>query len=38
METMNKLLLSFFEKSRPNALRNSLRDVTPFKWSNEKKF
>ncbi len=36
METMKKLPLSFFEKSRPNAPRNSLKDVIPFKWSNEK--
>lgn len=27
METMKKLPLSFFEKSRPNAPRNSFKDV-----------
>lgn len=37
MESMNKLPLSFFEKSRPNAPKDSLKDVFPFKWSNEKK-
>lgn len=36
METIKKLPLSFFEKSRPNAPRNSLKDIKPFSWSNEK--
>jgi len=36
METIKGLPLNFFEKSRPNAPKNSLKDVIPFKWSNEK--
>lgn len=35
METMKKLPLSFFEKSRPNAPRNSFKDVMPIKWSKK---
>ena len=36
MELNKKLPLSFFEKSRPNAPKNTLKDTAPFKWSNEK--
>ena len=36
METIKKLSLSFFEKSRPNAPKDSLKDVIPFNWSNKK--
>lgn len=35
MVIMKKLPLSFFEKSRPNAPRNSLKDIIPIKWSKE---
>lgn len=35
MELSKKLPTNFFEKSRPNAPKNSLKKVTPFKWSNE---
>lgn len=37
METIKKLPLSFFEKSRPNAPKKIKRDdeIIPFKWSNE---
>ena len=34
METIKKLPISFFEKSRPNAPKDSLKDVIPFKFSN----
>ena len=36
METIKGLPLSFFEKSRPNAPKNALKKVSPFKWTNEK--
>ena len=36
MDTIKRLPLSFFEKTRPNAPKNSLKDIVPFKWSNEK--
>lgn len=36
MDTIKRLPLSFFEKSRPNAPKNSLKNVIPFEWSNEK--
>ena len=36
MEIKKSLPLNFFEKSRPNAPKNSLKDVMPFQWSNEK--
>lgn len=36
MELSKKLPLSFFEKSRPNAPKNSLKKTKPFKWSKEK--
>lgn len=36
MELKKELPLSFFEKPRQNAPKNSLKDVIPFKWSNEK--
>ena len=35
MDTINKLPLSFFEKSRPKASKNSLDDIEPIKWSKE---
>lgn len=36
MESLKKLPINFFEKSRPNAPKNSLDNVIPFKWSDEK--
>ena len=33
METIKKLPLSFFEKRRPNAPKNSLKDIETIKWS-----
>lgn len=36
MENSKKIAVSFFEKSRPNAPKNSLDGVIPFSWSNEK--
>ena len=35
MEESKKLPKSFFEKSRPNAPKKSLKKIIPFKWSNE---
>ena len=35
MGTKKKLPLSFFEKPRKNAPKNSLNDVEPIKWSKE---
>lgn len=35
METAKKLPLSFFEKSRPNTKKGSLKKIKPFKWTNE---
>ncbi len=35
MDTIKRLPSSFFEKSRPNAPENSLKDVVPFDWSKE---
>lgn len=35
MELKKELPLSFFEKPRQNAPKNSLKDVNPFKWSKE---
>ena len=29
------LPISFFEKKRPEAPRDSLKNTVPFKWSNE---
>ena len=36
MDSKKRLPKSFFEKSRPNAPKNSLDEIIPFKWSNEK--
>ena len=36
MNSNKRLPKSFFEKSRPNALKNYLNEIVPFKWSNEK--
>lgn len=36
MELFKKLPTSFFEKSRPNAPKDSLKKVKSFEWSNEK--
>lgn len=36
MELQKKLPLNFFEKSRPNTPKNSLKKTKKFKWSNEK--
>ena len=36
MNYEKRLPKSFFEKSRPNAPKNSLDEIIPFKWSNEK--
>lgn len=35
MENLKKLPLSFFEKPRPSAPKNSLKDIIPIKWSKE---
>ena len=35
METQVKLPKSFFEKVRPVAPKDSLRDVLPFKFNND---
>lgn len=35
MDTIKRLPLSFFEKSRPNAPKNSLKDIVPIEWSKE---
>ncbi len=35
MEKMRKLPLNFFEKSRPSAPKNSLKDIIPIKWSDD---
>ena len=35
MEKLKRLPISFFEKTRPNAPKNSLDDVIPIKWSKE---
>lgn len=35
MEKLKKLPLSFFEKPRPNAPKNSLKDIIPIEWSKE---
>ena len=36
MNYEKRLPKSFFEKSRPNAPKNYLDEIVPFKWSNEK--
>lgn len=36
MGLKKELPLSFFEKTRQNAPKNSPKDVIPFKWTNEK--
>ena len=36
MSILKRLSLNFFEKSRPNAPKNSLKKIKPFEWSNEK--
>ena len=36
MELPKNFPLSFFEKSRPNTPKDSLKKTEPFKWSKEK--
>lgn len=36
MEISKKISLDFFQKSRPNTSKESLKKIIPFKWSNEK--
>lgn len=35
MEVIKELPIDFFEKTRPNA-PETLKEIIPFKWSNEK--
>lgn len=35
MEKLKKMSISFFEKPRPNAPKNSLKDIIPIKWSKK---
>ena len=37
MAKFKKLSKSFFEKERPVAPKNSLKDVIPFRFSNDEK-
>ena len=37
MAKFKKLSKSFFEKERPIAPKNSLKDVIPFRFSNDEK-
>ena len=32
---IKKIPLSFFERSRPDTSKNSLKNIQPFKWTNE---
>ena len=36
MNKIKGLSKSFFEKGRPNTPKDSLLEIIPFKWSNEK--
>ncbi len=35
MENSKKLPISFFEKPRPSAPKNSIKEIIPIKWSKE---
>ena len=35
MEKLKKLSIGFFEKPRPTAPKNSLKDIIPIKWSKK---